>query len=247
MPDPAPEDLGEIIIRGQRVSFPFGLSGNVGGGGPVLPGGSGDDELDPEEPLDPPQSCQDISSLTDEQKEAYLIQYLAQRIAALIRAQPQQNREWGSAINRDYGGNYRFTPLTPAIDHRANIDYSGMPQVNGYPDYALIVGLLHSHPRINLDSNGSGLEVDYWDASDPTRLLRPWSGDWSAYSGLQTSMGSTPNAANLMMFILGYTQNAGGGGQLTLHSYSASDRPAGGGDSPTSNPTIPELEPPCNE
>ena len=247
MPDPAPEDLGEIIIRGQRVSFPFGLSGNVGGGGPVLPGGGGNDELDPKEPLDPLQSCQDISSLTDEQKEAYLIQYLAQRIAALIRAQPQQNREWGSAIYRDYGGNYRFTPLAPATDHRANVDYSGMPQVNGHPDYALIVRLLHSHPRLNLPLDGNGQETDYYAANDPTRLLRPWSGDWAAFTGLQTSMGSTPNAANLLMFILGYTQNAAGAGQLTLHSYTAADQPAGGGDSQTSTPSIPELEPPCNE
>jgi hypothetical protein len=183
--------------------------------------------------------------MTDAQKTQYLIKYLAQRVASLMRSHPTQNREWGSAIYRTPNG-FGFTPLTPTTTHTANVAWGSLPQSNGQTDWGSVVALVHSHPRLNLNPQNGQDNWTYYDPADPSYLLRPWGGDWLSYTSLQSNMGSSPNAATLAMFILGYTE-VGGVGRLSLRQYNSSHNPGGGAQTPTATPEEAELAPPCNE
>lgn len=168
-------DLGEIIVYGRRITFPFGTPpAGGGGGGPPL----GDaDSINPiEGPLEP--LCADISFLSDADKEKYLIRYLSQKIADLIRNNPVQNREWGSAIWQDANGNFHFTSFIPTMTPQAQINWNDLPQINGQPDWSRVRGFIHSHPQLNLPLDPiTGGEENYYDTTDPSYLLRPWDGD----------------------------------------------------------------------
>jgi hypothetical protein len=242
MPDPAATDLGTIYVNARRVTFPFGAPPGVGGGHGPPPGDT------PEIGDDPGviDLCADISFLSDSQKIDYVVRYVVQEVADLIRVQSVQNREWGSVIYRRADGSFGFTPLTPTTTHQANVAWGSLPQVVGQIDWSSAVALIHSHPRLNIEPVSGQDNWDYYLQTDPSYLLRPWAGDWLSYTGLVSNMGASPNAANVALFLLGYTET-NTLGRLALHGYSGSDNPGGGGQTPTVSPEISGLQPPCNE
>ena len=243
MPDDV-TTVGELVITGRRVRFTYYLRDRptpdppLGGETSELPdtGGGGDT-------TEPP--CSDLSGMTDAQKTNYLMRFLAQEIAYAMSQRPVQSMEYGSAIWRDDNGDYHFTSLIDTPDHRARINWSELPlHVNGHPDYGRVVGFVHSHPYENFNPTTGGVTT-YYDPGDPTRLLRPHTGDWSAYDGLVTSMGGSTNVAGLMMYIYGYSESGAVGvpGSMSLHEYGPDDH----GNTADVGPELDGLLPPCNE
>lgn len=168
-----------------------------------------------------------------------------------MRNHPQQRRELGSLIYRNpTTGNFHFTPFLPAVDHRAQLNWGALPQVGGQPDYSTIWAVIHNHPEYNLPMDpATGEETRYFDPGRPGYLLRPHSGDWATYRGIQGFMGAnSPAAQRLQLLILGYTWDSSAGARMSLHSYGNADKPADeNADTQVESPPVVELEMPCSE
>lgn len=183
--------------------------GGGGGGGETLP----------------QCSC---AGMTPAQKAEQAIDAEAAQILAEIKAEANQNMEYGSLIWKDASGNLHHTPLIPSPDNMARFDFSSLPQnADGTPDYSVIVDFVHSHPEFQPDQ--FGVPERYFTDADPDYLLYPSQtytaangstvGDWLTWDGLGANiLHDGGNVSNFRQYVAGFD-----GTKLVLKEYNAAD------------------------
>ncbi len=162
--------VADVEVNGRRIVYvytPPNWLQEGPGSGPF-----GEDDEIPGDTTDGEPMCIDVSAMSDEDKLKTLIRFAAAVELEKIKAQPNQNREYGVFFYIE-NNQVRSTQILQTATHRANLDWQGLPRdSNGAIDWTRVVGFMHSHPCINLDEYDT-TEVPYGDSSDPFRLMRP--------------------------------------------------------------------------
>jgi hypothetical protein len=205
--------------------------------------------------------------MTDEEKLEALIKFALAVWRNEVSQNPTQNREWGAALFIDNNGELGITSLAPSTDQTTQIDWNDLPRLlTGEPDFSRVVTIVHTHPRYNIGA--SGPNTDYYDPSDPARLLRPslphidWAGvtrggDWATFDYVSTMVDYQRNHLNgpgptfdVSLAIVGFD-----GVDLAINIYTAADHGYGSSNSGGANDGIPGSRgsqsttplPPCSD
>lgn len=219
-------ELTEIVVTGRRIRYEYQRPAWIEPPVNVDPGGDAV-KLPGEGPAEGPR-CLPTAGMSDAEKLQALLRFAAAVALSEIKAQPNQNREYGVLFYEAEGGSLFATAILQTNISQAIIDWDGLPNDQfGNNNYTRIRGFLHSHPCTNLDDSGS-TEVSYFVPGDPSRLLRPsptrqigpnLAGDWMTYDNIRNNSQSQGVVLNdLVMFIAGCNGTA-----LQLNEYSLAD------------------------
>lgn len=191
--------------------------GNEPGGG----GGGGDPSEPPTDLFEECLSAEELSELSPEKQQAYLVAVEAAEIAREIAAMPDRDsREYGLTIYRDANGVITHSPIAGG-----NATSVTGPMAAGLPSWGSALGMVHSHPAI------------LFNDSFPNFRLHPTpgtSGDWSAFNGRQdlitqdlmsqgySSAAASAQANGFVQFIYG-ASGGPGTGSYELKRYDDGD------------------------
>jgi hypothetical protein len=223
------QEISEVVVQGRRIRFEYTTPAWVQ---PLAPPGE-HIVREPGDPLEPIR-CLPTEGMTDAQKLRALIDFAAAVWRSEVLQATVQNMEYAAAVYISPSGELKVTGFRGSGTQAGTIGWADMPTFGGSgPDLGLVVAIIHSHPRYNLGP--SGPNHDYFDTSDPARLLRPslpyvdftgalQAGDWAIYDwvrngaiGQQASGGAGPHP-ELSLIIVVWN-----GTSLGLNRYGAAD------------------------
>jgi hypothetical protein len=203
-----------IVVTGTRL---IRVNNNWGSTGWDDPGSSS-------QPVPPDCTC---GMNGDEQAQVDTIaDQEAAEVLREILAKANQKMEYGSIIYIDANGTITHTPLVNSGSFTTQLDWSAVPKnADGTTDFSRVLGVVHSHPQYLPNADGTAGYTNYYDPTQPDRLLYPSDrddiqDDWDFYDNIAAKIAADGgDASQFSLYIAGYN-----GSTLALNQYFGNDK-----------------------